>query len=265
MCLLGSIFIVLPKPWEVLGMGQMLHHFYWTSSISCKFIHSVSNTMRYIRTVIIIVGTSQISKERKLFLRKAVTELQSFKFIPQGYKKKKRNLSDHHQGYRRSVEDPTQGRVYLLWYPCFSISLSQQPGTAEYSWSSFLDLGSVFGRQFFDRRVGEGFRMFQVQSIYCALFLFLFPGGSVDKESTCSAGDLGSIPGSGRSPGEGNDSPLQYSCLKNSMDWGVLWATVHRITKGWTWLSDLNTYFCYFISCTSDHQALDPRGWGPLL
>ena len=67
--------------------------------------------------------------------------------------------------------------------------------------------------------MGEGFGMLQVQSIYCALlFLFLFPGGSVGKESACNVGDQGTIPGSGRSPGEGNDSPLQYSCLKNSMD-----------------------------------------------
>ena len=45
-----------------------------------------------------------------------------------------------------------------------------------------------------------------------------FPGSSVGKETACSAGDLGSIPGSGRSPGEGNGNPLQCSCLENSMD-----------------------------------------------
>ena len=48
-----------------------------------------------------------------------------------------------------------------------------------------------------------------------------FPGGSDGKESACSAGDLGSIPESGRSPGEGNGNPLQYSCLENSMDIGA--------------------------------------------
>ena len=48
-----------------------------------------------------------------------------------------------------------------------------------------------------------------------------FPGGSDDKESSCNAGDLGLIPGSGRSPGEGNGNPLQYSCLENSMDRGA--------------------------------------------
>ena len=45
------------------------------------------------------------------------------------------------------------------------------------------------------------------------------PGGSDGKESACNAGDKGSIPGSGRSPGEGNGNPLQYSCLENPMDW----------------------------------------------
>ena len=49
-----------------------------------------------------------------------------------------------------------------------------------------------------------------------------FPGGSDDKESACNAGDPGSIPGLGKSPAKGNDNPLQYSCLENSMDrpWG---------------------------------------------
>ena len=54
-----------------------------------------------------------------------------------------------------------------------------------------------------------------------------FPGGSDGKESACKAGDLGLIPGSGRSPGEGNGNPLQYSCLENPMDRGDWWATVH--------------------------------------
>ena len=65
-----------------------------------------------------------------------------------------------------------------------------------------------------------------------------FPGGSVGKESACNAGDLGSIPGSGRSPGEGNGNPLQYSCLGNPIDRGAWRATVHGVTKGWTRLSD---------------------------
>ena len=65
-----------------------------------------------------------------------------------------------------------------------------------------------------------------------------FPCDSDGKESACSAGYLGSIPGSGRSPGEGNDYPLQYSCLENPMDKVVWWAIVHGVSKSWTRLSD---------------------------
>ena len=61
--------------------------------------------------------------------------------------------------------------------------------------------------------------------------------GLDSKESACNAGDPGSIPGSGRSPGEGNDNPLPYSCLGNPMDRGAWWATVHGVTKSQTQLS----------------------------
>ena len=54
-----------------------------------------------------------------------------------------------------------------------------------------------------------------------------FPGGAEVKASACNVGDLGLIPGSGRSPREGNGNPLQYSCLENPMDRGAWWATVH--------------------------------------
>ena len=67
-----------------------------------------------------------------------------------------------------------------------------------------------------------------------------FPGGSEVKASACNVGDLGSIPGSGRSPGEGNGNPLQYSCLENPMDGGAWWATVHLVAKSWTRRLDLN-------------------------
>ena len=65
-----------------------------------------------------------------------------------------------------------------------------------------------------------------------------FHGGSGFKASACNAGDLGSIPGLGRSPGEGNGNPLQYSCLENPMDGGSWWATVHGVAKSRTRLSD---------------------------
>ena len=65
-----------------------------------------------------------------------------------------------------------------------------------------------------------------------------FPGGSDCKESAYNAGDLGSIPGLGRSPGEGHGNPLKYSCLENPMDRGALRAIVRGVTKSQTRLSD---------------------------
>ena len=54
------------------------------------------------------------------------------------------------------------------------------------------------------------------------------------KESTCQAGEVSLMPGSGRSPREGNSNPLQYSCMGNLMDRGACIATAHRVTKSWT-------------------------------
>ena len=65
-----------------------------------------------------------------------------------------------------------------------------------------------------------------------------FPGGSDDKEPACNTEDPGSVPGQGRAPGEGKDNPVQYSCLKNSLDRKALWATVHGVAKSQTRLSD---------------------------
>ena len=67
-------------------------------------------------------------------------------------------------------------------------------------------------------------------------------GGSNGKGSACNMGDLGSIPGSGKSPGERNGNPLQYSCLENSMDRGAWWATVHGVTKSHAQLSDFQLF-----------------------
>ena len=61
-----------------------------------------------------------------------------------------------------------------------------------------------------------------------------FPGGSDGEESACNAGDPGSIPGLGRSPGEGHGKPLQYSCLENPMDRGAWWAAVQGVARRWT-------------------------------
>ena len=76
-----------------------------------------------------------------------------------------------------------------------------------------------------------------------------FPGSSVGKKSACSAGDLGSIPGSRRSPGEGKGYPLQYSCLENSMGRGAWWAEVHGVAKNrvdWTTNTHTQSYWQKF-------------------
>ena len=72
-----------------------------------------------------------------------------------------------------------------------------------------------------------------------------FPGGSEVKASACNVGDLGSIPGLGRSPGEGNGNPLQYSCLENPMGGGAWWATVHGVAKSRTRLSTFTLTFSF--------------------
>ena len=71
-----------------------------------------------------------------------------------------------------------------------------------------------------------------------------FLGGSAGEESACNAGDLGSIPGLGRSPGKGNSYPLQYSGLENSMD-----CIVHKVTKSWTWLNDFHILNSKWWNC----------------
>ena len=69
----------------------------------------------------------------------------------------------------------------------------------------------------------------------------LFPGDIVVKNLPAKAGELGSIPGSGRSPGEGNGNPLRYSCPENPMDRGAWQVIVCGVAKSWTWLSDSTT------------------------
>ena len=72
------------------------------------------------------------------------------------------------------------------------------------------------------------------------------PDGSDSKESACNMGNLGLIPGSRRSPGEGNGNPFQYSCLENSMDREAWQATVPGVTKSWSRLSDYTFTFKNF-------------------
>ena len=83
-------------------------------------------------------------------------------------------------------------------------------------------------------------------NFYCNFFFFCFLDGTDGTESACNAGDPGLIPGLARSPGEGNGNPLQYSCLENPMDRGAWRATVHRVAKSQTRLSN----FTFFLSFT---------------
>ena len=86
-----------------------------------------------------------------------------------------------------------------------------------------------------------------------------FPGGSEVKASASNAGDLGSIPGLRRSPGEGNDNPLQYSCLENPVDGGAWWVTIHGVTKSRTWLSDFTFTLRGWSGCYSSLSAQGGR------
>ena len=89
-----------------------------------------------------------------------------------------------------------------------------------------------------------------------------FPCGSAGKEFTCNAGDLGSVPGLGRSPGEGKGYPLQYSVLENSMDY-----TVHGVTKSQTWQNDFHFHFsegrersqCWVLGVETEHLGEQGR------
>ena len=81
----------------------------------------------------------------------------------------------------------------------------------------------------------------KVVQFYIYMYFYIykgFPGSSAGKEFTCNAGDLGSIPGLGRSPGKGNGNPLQYSCLENPMDRGAWQSTVQGVAKSRAQLSD---------------------------
>ena len=87
----------------------------------------------------------------------------------------------------------------------------------------------------FSRNMSSFKTYIQIINPFTTIVLFGLPCGSAGKESTCNVGDLGSIPGLGRSPGEGKGYPLQYSGLEKSMD-----CRVHGVTKSWTQLSNFH-------------------------
>ena len=102
-------------------------------------------------------------------------------------------------------------------------------------------------RRLFRKRLHKvkAFLHLKAQCVKRQTKLLIFIGGSDGKESACKAGDLGLIPGSGRSPEEGNYNPLQYSCLENSIDRETWQGPVHGVAKSQTPLSDY--HFSVFI------------------
>ena len=106
----------------------------------------------------------------------------------------------------------------LLWLFCCSSALAKQSCTIlnRNKDTEHLCLTPNFGR--------EGIYYLPIKSSG-------FPGNSAVKEFTCNAGDMGSTPGSGSFPGEGNGNPLRYSCLENPMDREVWWTTVHGVAR----------------------------------
>ena len=82
-----------------------------------------------------------------------------------------------------------------------------------------------------------------------------FPSGSVLKNLLTKAGDVGSIPGSGRSPGEGNGNPLQYSCWENPMDRGAWWAIVHKVPEELDTTTTICPFICPIFSISLKCQA----------
>ena len=82
-----------------------------------------------------------------------------------------------------------------------------------------------------DTKAGSGVESVERVILAYIHYCLCFPGGSDGTESACNSGDSGSIPGSGRFPGEGNNYPLQYSCLENSMDRGAWEGIIHGVAR----------------------------------
>ena len=119
------------------------------------------------------------------------------------------------------------------------------------------DLGEAWGLP------RKGYKeIFWEKAVFCFVTQVCFPGGLVMKNLPAGdARDVGSIPGSGRSPGEGKGSPLQCSCLESSIDRGAWWATVHTVAKSQTRLRT-HTYLNYKLCAFQQtYISQSPLGW----
>ena len=126
-------------------------------------------------------------------------------------------------------------------------------------WKCCTQYASKFGKLSSGHGTGKG--QFSFQSRRKTMPKNVQPTCTIDliaqtvKASSYNAGDPGSIPGSGRSPGERNGNPLQYFCLENPMDGAAWWAAVHGVTKSRTWLSDFTFFFLSLLFFLSLHTS----------
>ena len=127
------------------------------------------------------------------------------------------------------------------WWPgkagvlqCMGLQRVRHNWVTELNW--VLKQQTYFS-QFWRLRESEIMVRFLVKTLFLIYRWPFFPGGTVVKNPPPKAGDSGSVPGLGRSPGEGNGNPLQYFCLENPVDWGAWQIAVHEVAKSWTQLS----------------------------
>ena len=133
--------------------------------------------------------------------------------------------------------------IYWLWgFPCDSADKESACNAGELGSIPGLgrspEEGKGYSLQYFGLENAMDCIVHGVAKSRTRLSDFHFPGGSVVKNLLANARHPGSIPGSGKSPGEGNGNPFQYSCLENPMDRGAWWATVRRVAKSCTQLND---------------------------
>ena len=156
------------------------------------------------------------------------------------------SLQEPHNQLNLSLIDSwTQGSTAVFfsgpcWIDC-SLGLTVSADTATCFLSLSQSLSLLFCRIFFFFAIAE-ILFFGLETFIVLVWSPWYRQASLVaqmiKNLPAVPGDVASIPGSGRSPGERNDNPLQYSCLENSMDRGALWATIHGVAKSQTRLSD---------------------------